>query len=264
MKFRHMVTVVGVLLLPSMLDAFALAPADTITTATQEGTVRIESNVYGAKVYLGDTFLGHTPCEMTNLAVGTYHVRIVHPDENSWYHPPVQDSFIVHPGEHPERLIMLSTIYTISSTPADAEVRLRDSVLGRTPLLYSSASSTTELKLRKDGYEEEPLTLPKSGGPVHAVLRPQPNVPQPGLSALFTNEQSKNLAPVYYTLGGTVVSGVAAAYFKIKADSYHSDYRATGDQGALDRVRRYDTISGIALVATELGVVLLSYLLLSH
>lgn len=264
MMARLVLSVVVLFLMRSASDASMFVPLDSLTPPHQTGSLRLTSNVAGAKVYLDSIFVGETPCELMNIGSGVHFVTVAHPDEHNWFRPSVTETLDVRPGEILERAVKLIAVYNISSSPDNAMIRRGDSVVGHTPLLYSTIASTHELTLTKDGYEVESLTLPDAVCPVHVVMRPHPGERHPALSALVTGERSKNLMPVYYTLGGTVVAGVASAYFKIKADSYHHDYRATGDPGALDRVRRFDTLAGIALVTSELGVLFLSYLLLSH
>ncbi len=70
--------------------------------------------------------------------------------------------------------------------------------------------------------------------------------------------------PLYLTTAGAIVCGSLAAYFKLQADKEYDDYQYTGDQESLKRVKRNDTISGIALVACEINLVALTYLLLSR
>ena len=70
--------------------------------------------------------------------------------------------------------------------------------------------------------------------------------------------------PLYLTTAGAIVCGSLAAYFKLQADKEYDDYQYTGDQETLKRVKRNDTISGIALVACEINLVALTYFLLSR
>ncbi len=73
-----------------------------------------------------------------------------------------------------------------------------------------------------------------------------------------------NNLPLYLTTAGAIIGGGVAAYFKIQADKEYDDYQYTGDQASLDRVKRYDTISGIALAACEINLAALTYFLLSR
>jgi hypothetical protein len=74
---------------------------------------------------------------------------------------------------------------------------------------------------------------------------------------------SKTSLRFYLAGGATILSGVAAAYFKIKADDRNALYELTGDPALRDETHRLDTAAGISLLATEIGFALLTYYLLS-
>jgi len=107
------------------------------------------------------------------------------------------------------------------------------------------------------------IPLSGDGGEIHVSLQTRLRG-VPAEPMILTREQSKNSLPIYLTSGTAVVAGVAAAYFKIKADSRYNDYQQSGDPAALEGVHRYDTISGMALVTSEASILFLSYLLLSR
>ena len=82
-------------------------------------------------------------------------------------------------------------------------------------------------------------------------------------SHALTNGLPPNNLPMYLTSSAAVLSGAVAAYFKLKADNLYKDYDRTGDQSVLDKVKTYDTISGVALGVCEINLGLLTYILLS-
>jgi len=69
--------------------------------------------------------------------------------------------------------------------------------------------------------------------------------------------------PLYLTTAGAVLGGIVAAYFKVQADNYYSDYE-NGDQSVRGKIKTRDTISGIALGVCEVNLVALTYLLLTR
>ncbi len=73
-----------------------------------------------------------------------------------------------------------------------------------------------------------------------------------------------NPLPVYLTTAGAVLSGAAAAYFKVQADNHYNSYLYSGDQQLLDKVKREDIAAGIALAVCQINLVTLTYLLLSR
>ena len=86
----------------------------------------------------------------------------------------------------------------------------------------------------------------------------------PPRSPFLSYEQSKNSLPIIAAAGATVIAGAAAAWTKIRADDLYNEYQQTGSQTALDNVRRLDLASGVSLVASQAGLLLLGYLLFSR
>jgi hypothetical protein len=88
----------------------------------------------------------------------------------------------------------------------------------------------------------------------------------PAASPMLAGNSGENgRAVALYASGGVAIAaGVAAAYFKITADDRNDGYVATGNPALLDERRRLDTAAGIALVASQLGFALFSYLLLAE
>jgi len=76
--------------------------------------------------------------------------------------------------------------------------------------------------------------------------------------------QSTNNFSIYASTATAVVSGVLAAYFKMKADNNYGEYRLSANSGLLDNIHRYDTASGVALGVSELSLAWLAYTLLSR
>ncbi len=230
------------------------------TVLSQQAMLTVHSNVSGVKVISDSTLLGISPVDSLTIPSGTHVFRYIHPDIHNWLLPAKIETILVHPSEHIVRSVDFPAVYQLYSEPSGAIVRHNDSIIGQTPLLIALSSSHGILNLSKTGYSDVQMPLPSEGGSVFAVL-PSNNE---RVSPFVDNEQIKNLTPVYLTSGAAVVSGAIAAYFKIKADNMYTEYRGTGDPGILAQVRRYDTVSGIALSASEVSLFMLSYFLLSR
>lgn len=63
-------------------------------------------------------------------------------------------------------------------------------------------------------------------------------------------------------IGGIVVFGGVAAYFKLEADDYFVEYERTGSSSALDKTDTYDLVSGISFGMMQLNVGYLIYRLI--
>jgi hypothetical protein len=80
----------------------------------------------------------------------------------------------------------------------------------------------------------------------------------------LSSEAPRGQLPIYLSTAATILTGFAAVYLKMKADSYYDDYQLTGNPGTLNRTRGYDTASGIALAASEISLLTLTFILLSR
>jgi hypothetical protein len=242
----------------------AAAPADT---SARGPWLELTSVPPGAGVYSGGVFLGVTPLGTVlprSLAGGSGVVglTIAGGDPGRWLAPVVVDSIrLPADSDTIARRYDLPRAVRISSGPPGAGVFLADSLLGTTPLFALLPRAVALLTLRMAGYA--PQTLPvDSGMPgLHAELVPTgPGAAMPALSA----EPAKYTAPLFIATGTAVIAGAAAAWLKSRADGAYAEYAGTGDRGALDRVRRYDRISGIALAAAEISLGYLVIQLLSR
>jgi len=223
----------------------------------------LESNVPGVRVMLDTISMGELPIYRKYIEPGKYVLRFIHPDYRNWFREVIVETVEVSPSENLHRRVVFPVLYRITSDPYGAVVRHHDTAAGMTPLTLAGASREPVM-LSKEGYEDSVLLLPAEAGEVHASLRAFNLTELGGSSQFLSYQNSRDHLPVYFTAGATVLSGAAAAYFKTKADGYYNHYQQTGDQAAYDRMHRLDILSGFSLAASEIGLALLTYLLLSH
>ena len=229
-----------------------------------QATLTVRTNIPGVEIFIDTVSLGVTPLPTTTIDTGRHIFRFIHPQTRSWLYPAMIETVVVQPSEHLERTIIFPTMYHITSEPYGAEVFVTDRLVGHTPYFLAATSTKEIIRIRKEGYEDVTIPLSPAETEVHALLRALSPTNPDQISPYLSNERSKNTFPIYLTTSATVVTGVAAAYFKIKADKYYNDYRKTGDLRTLDKVHRLDTISGVSLVASELSLFMLTYLLFSR
>ncbi|HYQ87120.1 MAG TPA: PEGA domain-containing protein [Bacteroidota bacterium] len=240
-------------------------PADTTATApAQAPTLEVRTERPGVRVYADTACLGTTPLAPVTISEGLHIIHYVPPDTHSWLNPAVIETVTAHAGEHLVRTVTIPFIYHVTSEPYGATVRRSGSVLGLTPLDLRTASPLALVTVSKEGYQEASIPLTGDQREVHVLLHPSEGGSPAQPTAYLSGEQSKSALPIYITTGATVLTGAAAAYFKIKADNYYDDYRRTGDEGKLSQVRRLDVASGITLAASELSLFTLTYFLLSR
>ena len=237
---------------------------DSTISISNDTKLNINSNIEGAKIYLDDVFIGVCPLTDYNVQPGIYKISVTNPDERSWYSQPVIDSVKIRRGEVVTKFIELNNIYLISSQPSDADVFYKDSLIGRTPFVFYTESASEFITLKKDGYKDVELIVKNSSPNMYVLLELVNLVSNHTTSPYLSNDGTSLKLPVYIASGSAVIFGINAAWLKIKADSYYSDYQISGDKTILNKVKKYDKLSGISLVVCQLSSFLLAYLLLSN
>ena len=142
----------------------------------------------------------------------------------------------------PEKEVLLN------SSPQDAYVFYKDSLIGNTPLFVQKSFS--KLTLRKSGYDDTSILFDN--------IVPGKTVPmnfngQEKEKSFFEKDIFKILTAGIVVLGGTT------AYFKLKADNKFEEYEFSGNSELLDETRKYDLISGITFTALQINFGLLLY-----
>ncbi len=242
----------------AMLAATLLAGADS----ARHGVI-LEANVDSAVVVVDGTMVGFAPVRLDSLVPGIHHVAILDPDVATWPGESIRDSIIVRADTLLTYRYELRKRFFVTSDPGGAEVFVNDSLYGRTPLLlpYINKDGLAFMRVRKEGYEEI-KPIPEASGILTARFReewqPEHNAEFP----LLVPEQSST--PLYLAGASTVLSGAAAAYLKIKADNRYQQFLATKNPALLSETHSIDRSAAVAIVVTQLSVVLFVYFLLKE
>lgn len=245
----------------SLLTLFPLLvsaqePADTLHT----GFVTVLSRPSGAGVYIDSAYAGTTPLERLRLPEGEHELRLFYPMPSDWNAFVHQKSFGLNAGQQVELSFDFGTFLAVHSVPSGATVSFQGTEMGRTPLFHRSAVPLQgSVTLEKDGFKSISVPIGKKT----PVVRLEPL--QRPLSE-FTVEYSA-VAPsrrwmTYGSAAGMVVSGIAAAYFKDRANREFEQFSSTGDQAFLSSTHRYDRLSLVSLIVTQAAFALLTYSLL--
>jgi len=232
--------------------------------------VTILANVDSSVVFIDADRKGLTPLSLSDLAPGTHHLVLQHPDAESWLTSSITDSIRVVAGQPLTLRFSFEPRYLIQSTPFDAEVVVGDSVIGKTPLRLSAGpfllpDRKATFTIRKQGYETSTVDMRTvQRGVLSVTLRNLWDTSE-NHETLFRPDNGRISKPFRMTLAiaGTVLSGTAAAYFKIKADDRYLGYRHSGSPDLLAQSQRLDTAAAVALVATQIGLGLFMYFVLS-
>jgi hypothetical protein len=236
----------------------------TASPGAHTGILEVRCPVAGVKVFADSQFLGTTPAGPLTLTEGIRILVCVPPDADRWLSSAVTETLTVRAGDHLVRTIDFPVAVHITTEPYGATVRRNGLIEGLTPLDLRLFSTKDLITVARQGYGE--ATVPLTGGEpqVHILLHPaEGDIPDPQ-AVYLSPHQSHSSLPITISTGAAVLTGAAAAYFKIRADHLYDDYKLTGNQGSLEKVRNLDLASGISLAASELSFFALAYFLLSR
>ena len=156
--------------------------------------------------------------------------------------------------------------YFINSNPFNAEVYYRDSLLGLTPVRFSTAQKLNgNILLKKKGYRDELFNLDYYNFEKGAEIF---------IKSLTANEEKivlknngtnfvKKRSPAGILASGIVAiaTGTIAYTTKQKANDLYNQYIISRNQDDLNKVNRYDLYSGISLALMQVSVGALIYFL---
>jgi len=236
------------------------------TSETSSLTVLCASQ--GASVFVDSLYVGLAPLTLANIPKGSHIIRINAGAPEDWYNRPIVDTISLMPGDRTTLRFSFDAAVLVSSVPAGATIRVGHDSLGTTPAMVHVSCSNTrrEAHLELSGYRDTSLTLPGSPyQPVtvslkRGVLGKIGNV----LPGSGESVKSRTRLPLYITVGSGILTGAAAAYFKIKADNAQSMAALTGNPTLEPKLRQWDSISAGFLVTSQLCLGLFLFLLFSE
>jgi hypothetical protein len=242
-------------------------PLHTDTSSTnRKASLTVSSATESAPVLIDSILVGRTPLTVDTLAPGLHHIRVVHPDLDNWLTSSVFDTLVLRPGETRSVRYTFESRYLLTSTPSGADILSGDSLVGRTPILLNANKMQPAITLKKNGYEVSTFDVVNVERGVLGVVLKKKWQRELEDDPVFNDANGKgpdNLG-LYITGATTVLSGVAAAYFKVRADDRYASYLSNGNPSLLSETNRLDTVAGVALVATQLSLGLFTYFILSR
>ncbi len=241
--------------------------SDSLQVSPAAGVLIVRSVPAAADVVLDSAFVGRTPVDSVRVSPGRHRLQLISPGRRSWDAATVTDSIDVAAGDTVRRVYTLHRPAWLWSIPSGAEVLLRDSVVGSTPLMLAGTRALSLLQVRLAGYRAVEIRSDTLGS-FASVVRLQPadgaaTEPPWDMNGSFVRERRRETL-IASSAGLMVLSGVLAAAWKNKANDEYDAYLATGDASLLDSTHRLDTRAGVALAVTQVSFLLLSYLLLSE
>ena len=252
-------------LVDSLAGPAAATAADSVSGATA-ASVTIDSGADSALVFLDSVPRGLTPLTIDSLPPGSHVLRLVHADAASWLTGTIVDTLHLAAGERRTLRYSFERRILIITDPSGAVVFAGDSSLGTTPLAFSVPAEGIPggISAAKQGYETAVLPLPPGqGGITRAVLKKLWQSEPPEGALMKESNGDRSSLRLYVAGGITLVSGMAAAYFKIKADNRNAEFQLSGNPALRNETRRLDTAAALSLVATQIGFGFLTYFLLA-
>jgi len=244
----------------------ATSEPDSSNIATLHCSLTIESIPESAYVLVDGRHAGRTPISIDSLSPGTHILTLQHPDAESWLTEPTIDTVRIAEGERTVLRYNLNSRYFITSTPFGAEVLVGDSVVGTTPFATSPSLALESITLRKPGYEPTSMHLAVNQGSVVSIPLKRIWQNDENGESYFKDYDGRGpkSAGLYISGAATILSGVTAAYFKIKADDRYQQYLTTNNGSLLSQTHRLDTAAGIAIIATQIGLGLFTYFIFTQ
>lgn len=215
-------------------------------------------------VFDGSHFLGTTPLQGTMVIPGTHVLRYAVHCPDVWRETSEAETLTATAGKRIERTISPPAIRSITSEPYGAGIFAGDSLLGKTPALVILDHTVHTLRFVKPGFEEQTVALSSGAADIHVVLSIRPDSKTPGSEVILAGYNSRGDFPIYASGAVAVLSGAAAAYWKIKSDNYYDNYRNTGNTDALTHVHSLDKAAGASLIISEIGISVFTWLLLTR
>lgn len=246
------------------LLSFPLAGfAQEVGDSSRTGWVTVQSQPPGASVFLDSAFVGQTPLNRLPVRAGDHALRIFYPSPSEWNAFVQEKTLHLDAGTEIESSFAFGSFLLLHSVPSGAFVLYQGKEIGKTPLLYRSntplqGSVTVGLK----EYENETIAIRSTPSVVR--LKPVHDIQvSPELFVEYPSDWGPRRWTTLGSAASMVISGVAAAYFKDKANKQFERYTATNNPALLASTHRYDRYSLISLVVTQITFAILTYSLLS-
>ena len=258
----------GAVLIAAALSAAHAGTAPPDSAGPGPGSITIRTGTDTAIVFIDSLRAGTTPLTVDSLRAGKHLLRLFQRDLSSWLTGRINDTVDVSPGEKRTLTYEFERRVMVITDPSGAVVYMGDSEAGTTPCVLSSGRDglPPNVTLVRKGYEKTIVSLPKGDpGIARVELQKLWQSEQPDSPLMTESGNEEHTGLRLYAAGGVAVAaGIAAAYFKIKADGQNALFQQSGDPSFQRKTNRLDTSAAISLLVTEVGFGFFSYYLLSN
>lgn len=156
--------------------------------------------------------------------------------------------------------------YFFNSTPFNAEVYYKDSLMGLTPVRFSTYEKLTgKILIKKSGYEKVEFNLDEynfeTGKEVFlkSLLGANENPVLENNKTSFVKK--RNLAGIIASSLLSISGGALAYNYKEKANDFYNQYVNSGNRDNLDKSKKYDIYYGLSLALMQVSLAGLIYYL---
>lgn len=252
-----------------LIFACSNLPAQSKPESDSLGSVSIMTEPAGADVYVDSVFVGKSPVQRFGVAPGQHKIKAFYPSVFAWNAVVAEEALAQTGVEDQEIRLTLGEVLRIQSEPSGSIVRYGGAELGTTPLYARFPTRQTgPLMLQKEGYDS--LSVPPSDSRerfLRLQLVPQNGLHEPVQSGdvVGTNGViASDHALVYASSATMIVSGLASAYMKDRANRNYDSYLQSNNPAELTATRRLDRGALATLILSQISFALLTYLLLSE
>jgi hypothetical protein len=256
----------ALLLSGMLLTGPATVPA-AIDTPGGPGRLVVRTAPESCLVVVDSLAPRRSPAMFDSLAPGQHVVVVTYPDPASWLAETVRETLLVAAGEVRTLALTLPVRIAALSIPSGAEVTVQDTIRGTSPcILPPGLPQGTAVHFSRAGFH--PASIPLSSARNGILLAHLDAVPgQNGLDDAVLGTDSPrggSSLPIYAAGGAALVGGIAAAYFKIRADGLDQEYGVSRDPATARERDRMDRVAAIGLVVSQVGMIALIALLVQE
>lgn len=251
-------------LILSLVGCFGFVLSGSAQDPESIAYLQVQSNLPSSLVLVDSSYAGRANGDILTVVAGAVLVSLAPQQVGSWDLDPPSVDTVLFPGDTTTLILDFPYMYRIDSDPFGAVVSVPaqgDRILGKTPLIYSSAIPIVDiLLLERSGYVSERVTPGSDVINRHAVaMRPLVAGASPTDAVEWNPRISRNTW-INWAAGALAIGGGAlAAHFKFKADEEYELYLESGDPEIKESVDRYDRYSYVALGTMQVGIGILVY-----
>ena len=194
----------------------------TLQRIVQYGTLKVNSNPQGAKVYIDGTYKGTTPLTISRVRAGTHQIKVKMAGYETW-----MENVYVSPNGISQVYATLTPVpvgtVTVNTVPSGASVYLDGILRGQSPVTFTANPGTHKLKLSLSGYKTKIITFTLNSGERRTFNYTLQRIVQYGTLKVNSNPQG---AKVY--IDGTYKGTTPLTISRVRAGTHEIKVKMSG------------------------------------